>query len=241
MAVLLLELSGPLQSWGDSSRYVKRGTRWEPTKSGVVGMLASALGRSREDKLDDLSSLEYGVRLDQPGTLLVDFQTERPLGDTNKAMPLSYRYYLADAKFLVALAGDATWLQELDGALRHPGWPLFLGRRSCPPDTPPSLGVRDDYQDVRSALSSEHWLATRRYRRRHQQVTELEVACDARAGEVAESQADLPLSFSGAGRKYAGRGVYRFRIPVNQLGGGRAPTVSSSATELPDHDPMSFF
>ena len=227
MAVLLLELSGPLQSWGDSSRYVKRGTRWEPTKSGVVGMLASALGRSREDGVDDLSSLEFGVRLDQPGSLLVDFQTERPLGDSNKAMPLSYRYYLADAKFLVALAGDASWLRELDDALRHPNWPLFLGRRSCPPDMPPSRGVRDDYQDVRSALSSEPWLATMRYRRRHQRVTELEV--------------DLPLSFSGAGRKYAGRGVYRFRVPVNQLGGGKAPSTSPGATKLPDHDPMGFF
>jgi len=232
MAILLLALSGPLQSWGDSSRYVKRGTRW---------MLASALGRSREDKLDDLSSLEFGVRLDQPGSLLVDFQTERPLGDTNKAMPLSYRYYLADAKFLVALAGDVSLLQELDEALRHPSWPLYLGRRSCPPDTPPSRGVRDDYQDVRSALSSEPWLAMGRYRRRHQYVTDLEVACDVREGESAESQADLPLSFSGAGRKYAGRGVYRFRVPVKQLGGGKVSTTSTGAVALPAHDPMGFF
>ena len=61
MAVLLLRLSGPMQSWGDSSRFVRRTTRTEPTKSGVVGMLASALGRSREDALDDLAQLEFGV------------------------------------------------------------------------------------------------------------------------------------------------------------------------------------
>ena len=119
MGVLFLELSGPLQSWGDSSRYVKRGTRWEPTKSGVVGMLASALGRSREDRVDDLSSLEFGVRLDQPGSLLVDFQTERPPGDPNKPMPLSYRHYLADAKFLEysILREDGT-LDDLESLLR---------------------------------------------------------------------------------------------------------------------------
>jgi CRISPR system Cascade subunit CasD len=80
-----------------------------------------------------------------------------------------------------------------------------------------------------------------RYRRRHQHVTELEVACDAREGEAAESQADLPVSFSGAGRKYADRGVYRFRVPVNQLGDGKVPSTSSGPTKLPDHDPMGFF
>jgi len=46
MSVLLLRLAGPLQSWGDSSRFATRGTRREPTKSGVIGMVAAALGRS---------------------------------------------------------------------------------------------------------------------------------------------------------------------------------------------------
>ena len=43
MAVLLLKLAGPLQSWGSSSRFTERGTEHEPTKSGVVGLLAAAL------------------------------------------------------------------------------------------------------------------------------------------------------------------------------------------------------
>ena len=41
MSVLLLQLAGPLQSWGDSSRFVRRETRSEPTKSGVIGMLGA--------------------------------------------------------------------------------------------------------------------------------------------------------------------------------------------------------
>lgn len=53
MSVLLLQLAGPLQSWGDSSRFVRRETRNEPTKSGVIGMLASAQGRTREDSIED--------------------------------------------------------------------------------------------------------------------------------------------------------------------------------------------
>ena len=240
MAVLLLELSGPLQSWGDSSRYLKRRTRWEPTKSGVVGMLASALGRSRDDRLNDLTSLEFGVRTDQPGSLMVDYQTEMP-PDASVSLSPSYRYYLADAKFLVALAGDVSKLEELDEALRHPVWPLFLGRRSCPPDTPPSRGVREEYSDVRSALSAEPWLVSNRYKSRHQRVTELEVACDAHEGEVADIQDDYPLSFGSAGRRYAGRGVYRFRVAIERLGGKQIPAANRRAITLPDHDPMGFF
>lgn len=132
MSVLLLRLSGPMQSWGDSSRFVRRATRNEPTKSGVIGLMAAALGRSREVGIEDLAALEFGVRDDQPGSLVVDFQTEKTLGGSGKSMPLSYRYYLSDAKFLAALAGNDALIESIDEALKHPCWPLFLGRRSCP-------------------------------------------------------------------------------------------------------------
>lgn len=246
MTVLLLRLSGPLQSWGDSSRFVRRGTRTEPTKSGVIGLLGSALGRSREDSLDDLRGLEFGVRADQPGHVTCDFQTERPL-DGGKAMPLSYRYYLADAKFLVALSGDDELLQQLQKAVCAPRWPLFLGRRSCPPDKPICLGLHDEYADVRDALSRYHWVAADWYQRRAR-VSDLEICCDAREGEPSLSQADSPLTFSGSGRKYASRGVYRFRVPIDSLEGAqqaKAPdraSAPSACTSFPGgHDPMGFF
>ncbi len=76
MTVLLLKLAGPLQSWGSESRFTERGTRHEPTKSGAIGLFAAALGRRRTDSVDDLASLEFGVRIDQPGSFEGDFQTE---------------------------------------------------------------------------------------------------------------------------------------------------------------------
>lgn len=247
MTVLLLRLSGPLQSWGDSSRFVRRGTRTEPTKSGVIGMLASAQGRSREDSLDDLCGLEFGVRADQHGHVTCDFQTERPM-DGGKAMPLSYRYYLADAKFLVALGGDEELLQKLQRAVCAPMWPLFLGRRSCPPDEPICLGLRDEYADVRDALGRYPWIAADWYQRRAR-VSDLEICCDAKEGEPSLSQPDIPLTFSGSGRKYASRGVYRFRVPLGSLEGARqakafdeAPAAPSASPSFPGgHDPMGFF
>jgi CRISPR-associated Cas5-like protein len=43
MATLLLRLAAPLQSWGSDSKFETRKTDREPTKSGVVGLLAAAL------------------------------------------------------------------------------------------------------------------------------------------------------------------------------------------------------
>ena len=49
MATLLLRLAAPLQSWGSDSKFETRKTDREPTKSGVVGLLAAALGLRRDD------------------------------------------------------------------------------------------------------------------------------------------------------------------------------------------------
>jgi CRISPR system Cascade subunit CasD len=245
MGVLLLQLSGPLQAWGDSSRFLRRSTRREPTKSGVIGLLASAQGRSREDPIEDLMRLEFGVRVEQVGRMTRDFQTEHSF-DEKKTMPLTNRYYLSDAKFLVALStADREFLATLNQSLRSPRWPLFLGRRACPADMPISLGIHDEYASIRQALESEPWRASHWYRRRYG-TPDLEIACDAQDGETFENQADLPLSFSSRGRRYASRPVHHFRIAnpdaVASLDGSEQSSSNDSAViHLPeDHDPMSF-
>lgn len=237
MAVLLLRFSAPMQSWGDSSRFSRRLTRREPTKSGVVGLLASALGRTREEPVEDLAQLELAIRVDQRGELLRDFQTERPEG--KKPLPLSHRYYLSDAKFLVALGGPLGLLSEVEEALGSPRWPLYLGRRSCPPDMPLAMGLIEDCDDPREPLMTAPWIASDRYRRSHSS-DELELVCDGRDGEQCESQADYPLSYSLTGRRYSCRPVTRIRIPNPEGDGkgfGSAPAAQRRV--IPDHDPMS--
>ncbi len=241
MSVLLLRLAGPLQAWGDSSsRFARRTTRREPTKSGVVGLLAAALGRTREDSVEDLAQLELGVRVDQEGMLLRDFQTERSLSG-DKTMPLSERYYLQDAVFLVALGGPRSMLEELDRAVQMPRWPLYLGRRSCPAALPLALGLREEYADVRAALEQEPWLAAAWYRGRHAGLETLEIVCDAREGETCESRADYPLSFSLTGRRYACRPVYVGRVAVP---GKALPAEGQGGTAaaftVPEHDPLAW-
>ena len=70
MATLLLRLAAPLQSWGSDSKFETRKTDREPTKSGVVGLLAAALGLRRDDTegLARLNGLRFAVRADQEGS-----------------------------------------------------------------------------------------------------------------------------------------------------------------------------
>ncbi|OUN89449.1 type I-E CRISPR-associated protein Cas5/CasD [[Collinsella] massiliensis] len=242
MSVLLLRLAGPMQSWGDSSRFARRTTRREPTKSGIVGLIASALGRTREDPVDDLAQLELAVRVEQPGQLMRDFQTERPL--QGKPMPLSNRYYLADACFLAALGGSDELLRRIEAALRLPRRPLYLGRRSCPADMPLCLGIDSDADDVRAVLSVAPWAASEHYKARHSGVASLEVVADARDGELCESWADYPLTFSASGRRYACRPVVRLRVPNPDADASDAGEPiedaprSRGGVPVPEHDPL---
>lgn len=207
MSVLLLRLAGPLQAWGDSSRYTRRETRAQPTKSGVIGLIAAALGRGRDESVSDLAGLRFGVRVDQPGQLTRDFQTAIRWSDpAHPSMPLSHRYYLADAVFLAGVEGERSLLDTLESALRAPAYPLYLGRRSCPVEGRLTLGLVDD--PLVRALASHAWLASATHRRRQGQVVYLPIVVDAEEeGFDHESVRDVPVSFSPARREYGWRQV----------------------------------
>jgi CRISPR system Cascade subunit CasD len=242
MSTLLLRLAAPMQSWGAGSRFSRRTTEPQPTKSGVLGLLAAALGRRRTDPLEDLLGLTFAVRLDQPGQVQRDFQTARTL-DGAKSMPLSHRYYLADAAFLAAVQGDRELVAALDEALRRPVFPLCLGRRSCPPVGPITLGIRDG--DVREVLRSEPWQASPLIRARGPAEVTLEALADAEIEDpVTFTCRDTPLSFDPEWRRYRTRLVTRFtvRLPnpdsrVVRESAQHSPIVTGRGTE--GHDPMS--
>lgn len=87
MATLLLRLAAPLQSWGADSKFETRKTNREPTKSGVIGLLAAALGLRWDDAvgLARLNGMHFAVRADREGSLLVDFHTANREEDRKKA------------------------------------------------------------------------------------------------------------------------------------------------------------
>ena len=101
MATLLLRLAAPLQAWGADSKFETRKTAREPTKSGVIGLLAAALGLRRDETepLTRLAQLRFGVRVEREGQLLVDFHMAR--NEEKDRSYVTYRHYLEDAVFLV--------------------------------------------------------------------------------------------------------------------------------------------
>lgn len=240
MAVLLLRLAGPLQAWGVKSRFTVRATELAPTKSGILGMLAAAAGRRRTDPIEDLLTLRFGVRKDQPGTVVRDFHTAHTL-DGSKSMPLSNRYYLSDAVFLAGIEGENAVIERLDHFVRHPSFPLYLGRRSCPPALPVSLGLRD--ADLLEALKDEPWLASYWYRKRNPDIGEVEILLDKDAVPEGEHTNDLrgsrdvPLSFDPRRREYSFRDIERHMLRVKDEALQEGSATRSGQGE-DHHDPM---
>lgn len=169
---LYLRLEGPLQSWGERGRWSIRDTAPEPTKSGVIGLLGCALGFNADSQLRKLSEeTRMGVRYDKAGVRLTDYHTigggsSQPMLLTAQGKPkksggqphteLSFRDYLCDASFLVALQGKSDLIDQLALALQNPTWVIFLGRKACPPSRPVFDGL-GDYAELQSALRSHHW------------------------------------------------------------------------------------
>jgi len=170
---LFLRLEGPLQAWGDTSKFVIRRTMEAPTKSGVIGLICCAMRLSRQaarQHLRELNQLAMGVRIDRPGTRWWDYHTvgakigilkaeggiKRTASTKEIETLVSRREYLCDASFLVALQGDPEVIQRVKDALRNPKWPPFLGRKSCPP-TSPILAGETKCDDLVTALSHQRW------------------------------------------------------------------------------------
>lgn len=174
MPTLLLRLVGPMQSWGTTSRFDQRDTGKEPSKSGVIGLLAAALGIDRDNcaDLEPLARMSMGVRHDRPGVPARDYQTAgcamsdsiiKADGKQSKDGVVSERLYLADAAFLVGLeSDDRPLLEKAHAYLRDPVWPLALGRKSYVPSE--SIWIQDGVQNdgLRDLFARWPWIATPR-------------------------------------------------------------------------------
>lgn len=221
MSTLLLRLAAPLQSWGSDSKFDERKTDYAPTKSGVIGMLAAALGRSREDSIEDLTQLKFGVRVDRQGEIISDLQITDMI---NYNLNLSHRQYLSDAIFLVGFESENVgFLSSIASALQAPVYPLFLGRRSCPPSIPLVLGIRE--KGLYQALIDEPWLLPTWQKKRVYRDVRLRILMDADKKTPAVKR-DVPLSYSMEHQEYGYR--YLTEMP---------PKVIHIENEF-EHDPM---
>ena len=158
--IIILRFEGLFQSWGCTSKWDDRTTEKFPTKSGVVGLLGSALGIERGDPELSLlnDAVHIAVRADRPGSIIIDYQTVmgEPLrnadGKIRRDPIVSKRSYLQDACFTVFLEVRIEWHTRIVNALKNPKWSLFLGRKSCIPSRPILECADSDYSDLNEAL-----------------------------------------------------------------------------------------
>jgi CRISPR system Cascade subunit CasD len=227
---LVLRLAGPLQSWGERSAFAERDTAGFPTRSGLIGLFAAAMGMGRGEPLTRFSPLRVTVRVDAPGMLLTDFHTvggglpaartvptadgkHRP-GDTGTVV--TRRRYLSDAVFTVAVTGPDDLIATIGESLLGPVWQPYLGRRSCPPDEP--LVLRRHCDDPETELRTRVPLP---HRPRFQTVENGRVQVDLLTETAPENGrapvtelADVPESFAPLDRRYGRRAVYRQTIAL---------------------------
>lgn len=239
---LVLRLAGPLQSWGGQTDFNRRETLAEPTRSGVIGLLAAAQGRRRGDPIEDLLDLRLGVRVDQPGSLLRDYHTVSdfrgvPLlsaqlsanGSQKRTQPAKHtavtqRYYLQDAAFVAAVEGAEELLHGLAAAIRRPAFPLALGRRACVPTQPLLLTEEPTGTELWSGsldrvLERVPWQASEAVRqitqRRGQASTRTQLAMTVDDFQGQELRTDVPTTFAPKERSYMTRRVRREWIEVD--------------------------
>lgn len=154
MQYLVMWLEGPLQSWGDHSKYGRRDTLTFPTKSAIYGMILAAMGAKGDqaELLAKLSSLSQQIEAYSIPNPIMDFHMvgsgynehdgwERlciPKKQDGSAAvgggaKMTYRYYLQDAKFSVIQEITDDLVPVIPNALCTPVYSPSLGRKSCVP------------------------------------------------------------------------------------------------------------
>lgn len=244
-ATVFLRLDGPMQAWGSSiSHAILRDTYDVPSRSGVLGIVCSAMGLDNEaadEHLAVLSHLSMGVRVDRRGVKMSDYHTSgaeagaQHQGTKNSPPPgvgmlaadgsikknshgyetlQSWRSYLFDASFLVALMGDPSTIRSISKGLQKPCGPLFLGRRCCTPSMDVFAGESDSHTSILEALSSVPW------RPRNSSVDlpdgpveniDLDVVMETTVAEGLPVR-DVPISFSH--RRFGSRWVTKRTVNV---------------------------
>ncbi len=152
MRFLLFTHYAPLAAMGDIAPGERRMGFARPARSGILGLVAAALGMARDhpDQPALERSLLYAVRTDAAGRPFVDYHTAQTpqqrkgltfatrraeLNAESLNTVLSTREWRSDALYTVALwerEGAAVTLDAVMAALARPRFALYAGRKAGP-------------------------------------------------------------------------------------------------------------
>lgn len=207
--VLAMLFDGPMQSWGSQSRFNRRTTLSYPTRSGIVGMIAAAMGIARKDsaRLAELGPSYLPITIVAFTTCgrWTDYHTvgggyegkgewqnvPRKASGGEGRTALTYREYLSDAKFGILLTGKEALLHRCDEAFHDPKWGVWLGRKCCIPTQPVSQGVFANEKDAIEHLYTRISRDENNQPRVHRRISEV-----ADFSEGTDTLMDVPLDFA---------------------------------------------
>lgn len=162
---ITLRANAPMMAFGTQSRFERRDTGTEPTKSAIIGMSANALGYDHADDISDLAAMAMTVRVDREPRIEEDFQVTRNVVNTTGNAwrnNVSNRFYLADSAYLIWLwTANERLADQVADAFARPARPLFWGRRSMPvnPDLLYAVTYDTDAEQVADIAASQPRIA----------------------------------------------------------------------------------
>lgn len=233
MATLLMKFSGPLQSWGSSSKFETRHTEKYPTKSGVIGLIAGSMGLRRNDQsITSLNQINLAIRIDQPGNIIHDYHIASKY-KANGEFDRNYvtnRYYIEDAIFLVGIeSDDLNEINDIHSALKKPYFQPFLGRRANVITADFVQGIFEE--PLMQVLREYPWQASKWFKKSRKDMTHLEIIADApllKNESKTIFMRDSVESFSQDHRKYNFRTVAQSTIPNPDIPGAHEHDVFQS-------------
>lgn len=175
MKYIVLWLEGPLQSWGEFSKYGRRETLKFPTKSGIYGILLAAMGAKgpQEELLAKMAHLPQKVLSFGSPSQMMDFHMVgsgydpsdpwQRLAMARKAdgkvpntggSKMTYRYYLQDAKFAIIQSITEDLVESVIEGLTQPVYSPSLGRKSCVPTEYLYQGVYESQEEAEAHAKS---------------------------------------------------------------------------------------
>ena len=122
---------------------------------------ASGEARSRPPLLRDFHMVGSGYDDADPWQTLLIPKTDAGKKAVGGGTKMTYRYYLQDTAFAVALQVSAEDADTIACALQVPVWDLYLGRKSC---APTELIYQGTHPDAAAALSAASALAAEKGR-----------------------------------------------------------------------------
>jgi len=235
---LLLWFESTLQSWGSDSKFGRRDTQAFPTKSGVLGLVCSALGvggeqrellaefatlnqtvvsfartkakdglivkQNREPLLRDFHMVGSGYSKSDPWATMLIPKTCDGKPAVGGGTKMTYRYYLQDAAFAVALEVPVDKVEAITKALQNPVWDVYLGRKNC---VPTDFIYRGIFDNEDSAIEQATVIANDKNRMEDFRVLQ-GISGNNDADEVFTLN-DVPVQF-GEDKRYSDRQVSLF-------------------------------